>query len=845
MEQYFTVKDQYPNTLLFFQVGDFYELFFDDAKLASSFLAITLTKRGKNKGEDVPLCGIPVHTLNHYLTKLIKGGFRVAICDQLTKPIPGTVVQRGVTQVFTPGTLTDSALLDEKSASYLLSFHQHQDRWALIFSEVLTAQLFATTVPAGAHRAIESELIRFFPDEVLIPKTKQQLTLEHYFKQLGYNTTATPYDQDKNTATSLIEKQFPSHVIKKLVEQPAIYASLDQLLAYFKKNQSSALEHFRSIHFYEPEDYLILDSSTQKNLDLVKNTNDGSNKHTLFAVMDCAKTPMASRTIKKWIQRPLVQKASIEQRLDLVAAIASNIMMFRQLEHLLSQLSDLERIIGRIALGRASLNDYLILKKSLIVVPAIKTILVENMSNTIAAALCEKMNDFNSLANLLESGINDDSTCPGTIKKGFDCELDRLRTLLTGSKQAIITLENQEISATGISSLKIGYTDISGYYIEVTTPNFAKIPERFEHKQTLVNRKRFITSELKALEADLFKAHNEISAIEAGILDRIKQDVKTYLHPLRQLAQSLAYLDGIFGLAFCAYHHNYKRPIFNNHQTITIKNGRHPIVERVIGSAFISNETTLNNEQSLLVITGPNMGGKSTYLRQVALICIMAQCGSFVPAEYAELSIFDRIFTRIGAGDNVAEGKSTFLVEMEEAATICTQATRKSLVILDEVGRGTSTFDGMAIAQAIVEYIAQNIGAHCLFATHYHELTLLSKSIPNIANYHADCKKANNAIIFLHKIIAGAAQGSFGVEVAKLANLPEAITLRATQLLQSMEQPTLTTQTHHNKEQLFLENEALQKKYTELVSQIDVIDFDTISPRQAFDLLWNIKKTLH
>lgn len=861
MEQYFTLKDQYPDSLVLFQVGDFYELFYDDAKTASSYLAITLTKRGKNKGQDIPLCGIPVHALNHYLTKLVRGGFRVAICDQLTQPTPGTVVQRGITNVFTPGTLTDTSLLDEKSASYLLSFYPQNDTWALMFSELLTAQLFATTIPAEATRSVEAELIRFFPDEILIPPVKNHTTFETYFKNLGYCTTVTQPDslmrfssqktQDQQDAplesSKYITTQFPPHILQKLSKQPAINASLEQLFAYLNKNQSRSLEHFKTIHFYEPEDYLILDPATQKNLDLVTNSGTTttevsrtSKRNTLLSVMDGARTAMGARTIKKWLLRPLVQQAGIEQRLDMVSALTSNIDIMQKLDQLLTPLADLERIIGRIALGRATMPDYLALKNSLTLVPGIKGIL-ENLRPTLATTLVEKMIDFTLLVTLLQSSLNDDPSFPGTIKKGFDLELDRLRSLLSGSQQAIISLENQEIAATGISSLKIGFTDISGYYIEVTNPNLAKVPEdRYHHKQTLVNRKRFVTKELKELEAELFKAKNEIDAIQAAVFERIKQDVFAYLSPLRQLAQALAYLDGIFGLAHVAYHNNYTRPTFNNHRTLSIKDGRHPVVEQVLGPAFIPNDTQLDDQQSLLIITGPNMGGKSTYLRQVALTCIMAQCGSFIPAQYANLPILDRIFTRIGAGDNLAEGKSTFLIEMEETATICTQATSNSLVILDEVGRGTSTFDGMALAQAIVEYIAQHIGARCLFATHYHELTHLSENITTIANYHADCRKTNDTMIFLHKIVPGVAQSSFGVDVAKLANVPAAITTRAAQLLHVMEGPTVihqrlapATDTQHLETQL--------KKYQELFDSLRDLDFDQLSPKQAFDFLWEMK----
>jgi len=787
MKQYFAIKDQHPDTLLFFQVGDFYELFFDDAKTASSFLAIALTKRGKHKGENIPLCGVPVHALSHHLTKLVKGGFKVAICDQTSKPQPGKVVKRAVTQVFTPGTLTDEHMLDNKSASYLLSFYPDRDRWGLIFTELLTAQMFATSVPQNSYRMIESELIRFFPDEIIIPGYQSAKRFDTYFRKQGYMVSI---GEGEGSPDSWMEAQFSESTLKKLTDYDAITSSLRLLYWYLKKNQERALEQLRSIQFYQPQDYLILDASTQKNLEIIKGLNEGFKgaKNTLFAVVDRAVTPMGSRMIRKWLQRPLIQKEMIIQRQEVVAALAKDLEAMGKLEELLGSISDLERIVGRVALRRALLNDYLALKSSLKLIPQIKQVLQQHLLFYLTDMVQARLVDFAPIIELLECSLNSDTSKKWVIKKGFDQELDRLRELVDNSQHEILQLEREEIGKTGISSLKIRFNNISGYYIEVTKPNVKLVPDRYTQQQTLVNRSRYVTQELKDLEREILKSQNEIEEVEQNAFDRVKQAVEEKLSLLRQVAQAVAYLDALFGFARVAYDNSYAAPVFHENsdkRDIIIKKGRHPVVEVALHSDFIPNDTSLIDEESLWILTGPNMGGKSTYLRQVALLCIMAQSGSMIPAESAELPILDRIFTRIGSGDNLAEGKSTFLVEMEEAAIICNQATKNSLVILDEVGRGTSTFDGIAIAQSIIEYIVKEIKARCLFATHYHELTMLKKNFSAIENYHVASKRTSNGLLFLHNVVKGVAQGSFGIEVAKLAQLPHSVVYRAGEILRS------------------------------------------------------------
>jgi DNA mismatch repair protein MutS len=852
MQQYLGIKAQFPDTLLFFQVGDFYELFFDDAKVASAHLAIALTKRGKNKGEDVPLCGIPVHALNHYLTKLIKGGFRVALCEQLSKPQPGTVVERGITQVFTPATLTDTSMLDEKTASYLLIFYPSATHWGLLFSELMTAQLFATTIPAQQPRLIESELIRFLPDEIILPSEHRATTLDTLFKRLGYPITSIASPQEAAINTDLISwtESFTKKTQAHIVQHPLIINNLHLLYRFLKQTNEKALAHFTSLHFYQPDDYLVLDASTQKNLELISNASEGSQNKTLFAVLDRAQTPMGSRTIKKWIQRPLVQKNLIEQRHEIVAALRGNIETLQQLSSLLKQCADIERIVGRIALQRAHLYDYIALKNALNLIPPIKQTLSERLTTQLARILYERIADFTPLEQLLMCAITDDPTDAHPVKRGYDVTLDQLRDVLGSGEENILKLEQEEIARTGITSLKIGYNQISGYYIEVTNPNLDKVPATYRHQQTLANRTRFITNELETHEHALVRAQNEVESVEQRVFEQIKKEILEYLHPLRACAQSIAYLDALVGFATAAYEYRYVMPTFVEQQTLTIHNGRHPVIEHMLNAPFVPNNTVLTHDERTWIITGPNMGGKSTYLRQVALICIMAQCGSFVPADNAELPLIDRIFTRIGSGDNLAEGKSTFLVEMEETSTICTQATSHSLVILDEVGRGTSTYDGMALAQAIIEHIHHTIGALCLFATHYHELTTMTRDHQGIANYHAVSKRIGAAVIFMHKILPGIAEGSFGLDVARLAQLPAPIVQRATTILAQLQKNDAQLAHLHTPAP---ELPAMQTKLTELEEQLvayrtiaqrlENLDCTALTPKQAFDLLWELTHT--
>jgi DNA mismatch repair protein MutS len=836
MQQYHTIKEQYPDTLIFFQVGDFYELFFDDAKKAAAYLGITLTKRGKQNGEPIPLCGVPVHALDHYLRKLVKGGFCVAICDQLEPPQPGRVVKRGITQVLTPGTLTDTKLLDQHSASYLFSFFECEGKWGLLFTELLTAQLYATVIPAGAHKILEAELNRFFPDEVLL--ADGATSYQTYFKKQGYFTSCV---HTQSGMLDWAQQKFSAAEVTQLKEQQALCNSLDLLYGYVKKNNQAALDAFAQIHFYQPEDFLVLDPATQRNLELLKNLQDGGRINTLLATLDKATTAMGSRTLKKWLVRPLLNKKMIEYRFAVVGFLKENYAVLESLKKVLQQIGDGERIIGRIALNRGLLHDYLHLAIILAALPEIKKLL-ETGTPALLTMLGHSITNDPALHTLLVAALNDDNSKDWKIKQGFDKKLDHLRQMVNNSQAAVLALEQKEQEATGIGSLKIRFNNVHGYYLEVTKTHLDKVPEHYKRRQTLANRERYTFPELQQLESDIMTARTQIDAVELELFEHVKQQVVPYLSQLRKTMHALAQSDALLSFALCAYERGYVKPELTDSRDIVIKDGKHPVVEQKLGSKFIPNDTQLDDAASLWIVTGPNMGGKSTYLRQVAQLCIMAQCGSFIPAAAASLPTLDRIFTRIGASDNVAEGKSTFLVEMEETAHICQFATQNSLVILDEVGRGTSTFDGLAIAQAVIEYLFTHVKARCLFATHYHELTKLEQRFKGIASFYAASKKEQEGIVFLHKIIRGVADGSFGLEVAKLAHLPEVVVQRAYQVEQelSQTQPIAPATVSNDFELQQLETQL--KKVKQQLNELTALDYDSLSPKKAFDLLWKLKE---
>lgn len=842
MKQYAALKQEHQDTIILFQVGDFYELFFDDAKIVAAFLGITLTKRGEINGQPIPLCGFPIHAIEHYIPKLVKGGFKVALCDQLEPATTGKMVARGITSVLTPGTLISENLLDAKSNSYLLSFFPTKSGYGLLFSELLTSQLHATILPYGASRQLESEVYRFLPDEILLLENRAMGKYVSFFKERGFYTTQyqTPFDEAVlEEETSWILQQFDKDSAESVLKDKSILCATVLWKKYLQKNQKAALDQFKTITWYEPDAFLMLDGATQKNLDLVKNSFDGSRSNTVLSLVDKAVTSMGSRMIKRWLLAPLVDKEQIMLRQDAIAELLQTPIVLQQVQSLLARFGDMQRIVGRIALDKAHLKDYSNLAHLLEAMPELKKLL-QSCSSELMATIVNSLFDFSELEQLLVHSCNDAIDSDWIIKTGFDLDLDRMRDLVQNSSVKILELEVREQLRSGINSLKIRQNNLYGYYIEVTQKHVANVPSDYIEQQSLVNHKRYTTKELQALQFEIMQAQANFSRREKEIFALIKEKTRSYVPDLRLSSQAMAILDALVGFARVAYEYGYNRPEWGLDQDIIIKNGKHPIVAATLSKPFIPNNTLLTQEQSLWIITGPNMGGKSTYLRQVALICLLAQTGCFVPVEYARLPILDRIFTRIGAGDHLAQGKSTFLIEMEETAQICLQATSNSLIILDEVGRGTSTYDGLALAQAIVEYLVTNIKARCLFATHYHELTQLQNSFPMIAPYYMDSQKTRTGIIFLHTLVHGVADGSFGIEVAKLAMLPQAVILRAQDILHQLHDKKEVATLHHAPVERVFNLEEIPE-YKKIIECLKAADLDSMNPRQALDFVWKLR----
>lgn len=859
MQQYFQLRTQFDDAVLLFQVGDFYELFFDDAQNVASFLGIALTKRGTYQGQPIPLCGFPVHVLDHYVTKLVKGGFKVALCQQLEPAVAGKMVARGVTQVLTPGTLTSETLLDAKASSYLFSFFPMKDGWGLLFSELLTCQIHATILPIEADRSLETELYRFLPDEVLLQAQIGTSRFEDFFKQRGFFTTrhkASFEQQDMEHVASWCQQQFSENSYEQLMKLPSVKYALALWHSYLAKNQKESLVQFKEINFYSPEQFLLLDGATQKNLDIVSNNFDGSKKNSLVACMDKAVTPMGSRMIRRWLLRPLVDLDAIVQRQQVITYFVDHPQVLLQLKKILEQFGDLQRIVGRVALQKAGMKDYIQLGQIARLMPELQVLLQQAPVDLLQQLLLSCI-DLSKLHQLLTGACNDDELQSWMIKKGFDSHLDYLRDCIAQTDQKLLDLELAEQKRTGIASLKIRQNNVQGFFIEVTKAHSDHVPVDYIRQQTLVGRERYTMPLLQQMQTQALQANLTIEAYEKELFVQVQEQVAQFIMPLRKIAESVAVIDALLGFSCVAYDQGYVCPEFNQRRDIIIHDGKHPVIAAQLQHQFIANDTNLTDEESLWIVTGPNMGGKSTYLRQVALLSILAQAGSFVPARFASLPILDRIFTRIGAGDNLAEGKSTFLVEMEETAQICLQATSRSLVILDEVGRGTSTFDGLALAQAVVEYLYEKVQARCLFATHYHELTYLQDHFTGITTYYADSKQTEQGILFLHKIVKGIARQSFGLQVAKLAHLPSAVLVRAAQLVAQFEHKDQEqTQLNFLPAMQFLsDNHLWEQKYNKLAYQLEQqqkmlevlkkVDCNNLSPKQAFDFLWELQNSLH
>ncbi|MFL0165555.1 DNA mismatch repair protein MutS [Candidatus Clostridium helianthi] len=792
MVEYMKTKEEYSDCILFYRLGDFYEMFFDDAITVSRELELVLT--GKNCGleERAPMCGIPHHAAAAYIPRLVNKGYKVAICEQLEDPKEAKgIVKRGVVKIITPGTFIDANSSLENDNTYLMTIYESDEKIGLAVSDISTGE-FKTTSFDNIKITLLDEISKVAPKEILVDKNISQSLID----DIKGITTALITEKDFNefiVSKEEIIDQFSDLEVSGLVNEREIASRV--LLKYIYETQKMSLTNINLLEQYEIINYMTIDGNSRRNLELTESIREKSKKGSLLWVLDKSATSMGGRTIRKWIEEPLIIKSEIEKRLSGVSEAFSSISFNEDLRSSLKDIYDIERIVGKISNKNVNAKDMLSLRASLDKLPSIKELL-GTANSELLKEYYEDLDELSDIRELLESSIKEEPSLSikegNIIKDGYNSEVDELRQSKLHGKEWIAALENREREFTGIKSLKVGYNKVFGYYIEISKSNYNSIPEgRYVRKQTLANAERYITEELKIMEDKILGAEEKLINLEYSLFTDIRDSIEREIARLKKSARIISNLDGISTLALIALENDYVKPEINEDGIIEIVDGRHPVVEKVIGRGeFVSNNTTLNQiDKELLLITGPNMAGKSTYMRQVALITLMAQIGSFVPAASANISICDKIFTRIGASDDLAGGKSTFMVEMWEVSNILKNATSKSLVLLDEVGRGTSTYDGLSIAWSVIEYITGNENLRCktLFATHYHELVKLEGILPGVKNYSVAVKKMKDSVIFLRKIVEGGADESYGIEVAKLAGLPDDVINRAKEILLGLE----------------------------------------------------------
>ena len=844
MQQYMALKEEYKDAIILCRLGDFYEVFFEDAKTVSDILDLTLTGRNCGLEERAPMCGIPYHALNNYLPKLIKSGLKVAIWEQLSDPDKtpkGEMVERGVVRVITPGTVIEESILTEKDNNYLAAVASNDKFFAISWLDVSTGEFKTTTIPFKSISDIEDILLTIKPAEIICDEKTYMMAKNLQSIKMAKLPAFQKYPEqmfNEKTATDKLLKQFKVSSLQafEIDKYPLSIETAGVLIDYITTTQKRDLWHISSIKFIRTLDYLTIDATAMKNLELVESMRDGSKKATLLGVLDKTRTSMGARNLKQWIERPLRNSTMINERLDAVEELTKSTKIRNNLYDLLANIRDLERLSSRIVYGNPNPRDFIAVASSLEFIPNIKKIL-----NQCSSELLQKINaniePLTELYQLLSSAIDENSSSVirdgGFIKKGFNKELDEYKLASTEGKTWLADLEARERESSGIKTLKVGFNKIFGYYIEVSKGALDKVPLNYVRKQTLTTGERFITEELKTIEDKLLGAQDKSVELELKLFEEIKNKVLSYIPKLLLISHAIANLDTLLSLSVVAVKNNYCKPVINEKvDKIEIIDGRHPVVEEISKSVFVPNNTLLDNTLNrTMLITGPNMSGKSTYMRQVALITIMAHMGSFVPAKKAEIAITDRVFTRIGASDDLAYGQSTFMVEMIEVATILQNATYKSLLILDEIGRGTSTFDGLAIARAVIEDVSQRIRCRTLFSTHYHELTELECLLSGIKNYKVLACEKDKGVVFLHKVMTGGTNKSFGIEVAKLAGVPMNVIKRAKEVQKLLDKISVSTQEKSSMD----ENNLLNiSKDNELRDNLQKIDMDTMSPIQAF-----------
>ena len=862
MQHYLDTKEQYKDCILFYRLGDFYEMFFDDAILTSRELELTLTGKDCGQEERAPMCGIPYHAAETYVARLIAKGYKVAICEQLEDPKEAKgIVKRDVIRVVTPGTLIETNLLEEKKNNYIMAIYKNAIYYGLAVCDLSTGDFFATQIKGTNNFSrLLDEISRYSPSEIIVNQmvadsSEEMAKIKERFEMYLSTYREDAFSQD---VQSLQEKYHivneKRDTIEDISEEVLVVAACHGLLAYLLETQKTNLDHINKITLYQITKYMSLDVNARRNLEITEKMRDKSKRGTLLWCLDKTATSMGGRLLRRWLNNPLLDVCEINARLDAVAELKEDFMRKGDILEKLKKVYDIERLTGKISYGSANGRDLISLKNSVRQIPDVKKAL-ENSKSELLQTIQRELDELTDIDQMIEHAIVDEPPISvkegGLIKLGYDEEIDKLKTATTEGKNWILQLEADEKEKTGIRGLKVGYNKVFGYYLEVTKSNLSMVPDRYIRKQTLTGAERYITEELKTLENQILGAEEKVIQLEYNAFAKIREDIEKEIPRLQKSATLIATLDVLCSFATVAEDLNYTRPIVDNSGEIQIEEGRHPVIEKMLpAGSFVGNDTKLDKKENrLAIITGPNMAGKSTYMRQVALITLMAQVGSFVPATHAKIGVVDKIFTRVGASDDLSMGQSTFMVEMMEVAEILREATANSLVVLDEIGRGTSTYDGMSIAWAVAEYISdlEKCGAKTLFATHYHELIDLEDKLEGVKNYSVAVKEKGEDIIFLRKIVAGGTDESYGVHVAKLAGVPQVVTKRANEILKSLERKSMLAdkaQEKENKKQTSGQLDLYNYKLAELAHELDKIDINQLTPIDALNELMKIKEKM-
>ena len=858
MQHYLDTKKDYKDSILFYRLGDFYEMFFDDAILASRELELTLTGKECGQEERAPMCGVPFHAAENYIARLISKGYKVAICEQMEDPKQAKgIVKREVIRVVTPGTVIESNLLDEKKNNYIMSVYKSGIYFGIAVCDVSTGDFRATQIKeTNNFSAALDEISRYSPAEIVVNNlmydtTEEIAKIRERFQIYISKQEDNKFSDNVEELTSKYNVVDESENKIEINDKTLCICAINGLLTYILETQKTNLDHINKIILYNNTKYMCLDINARRNLELTEKLRDKSKKGTLLWVLDKTSTSMGGRRLRRWINDPLLDIEKINKRLNSVKELKDNPILRGDIADLLKKVYDIERLVGKISYGNANARDLISLKNSVKQLPELKKIM-SNTESTLLKELHNELDILEDIYNIIDVPIVEEPPISvkegGIIKKGYNEEIDKLKMATTDGKNWLIQLEANEREKTGIKGLKVGFNKVFGYYIEVTKSNISLVPDRYIRKQTLTNGERYVTEELKKLENELLGAEEKVINLEYNAFCEIREIIEKQLLRIQRTADIVATLDVLNSFAIVAEDMNYCMPIVDNSGIIDIKGGRHPVIEKILPSGeFVDNDTYLDKEDNRFsIITGPNMAGKSTYMRQVALITLMAQCGSFVPATFARLGVVDKIFTRIGASDDLSMGQSTFMVEMMEVATILKEATQNSLVILDEIGRGTSTYDGLSIAWAVAEYMSdkEKCGAKTLFATHYHELIGLEQKIQGVKNYSIAVKEKGEDIIFLRKIVAGGTDESYGVHVAKLAGVPQTVTKRSNEILRTLERKSILGSKEQEKENKKVAEGQLDMynyKLAEIAHEIDKIDLNSLTPIDALNTLVKIK----